>query len=143
MHSINTYKDMEPFAGCVVAYQTESPSFSDSFSFDDEPKVKFGTVSNMTSRFQGVGSAEDRTGFMLYEFLKPASAITHHGMTKTELEQHSLTMRAAFPSEIDKLRNAIDLGKATHCHASRWGLDWEKLKNLAEQHFDKLILDAF
>ena len=139
MNPVNTYKDMQPFAGCIVAYQTKSYSFSDSFSFDDEPEVKFGTVSNMTSRFQGIGDAEDRTGFMLYEFLKPKSTIMHHGMTKSELERHALTMRAASPDEIDKLRSAIDLGKASHCHLSRWGLDWEKLKELAEKHFAERI----
>lgn len=135
MNPVNTYKDMLSFAGCIVAYQTKSYSFSDSFSFDDKPEVKFGTVSNITSRFQGVGDAEDRTGFMLYEFLKPKSAIMHHAMTKSDLERDSIIMRAASPDEIDRLRSAMDLGKASHCHSSRWGLDWEKLKELAKKHF--------
>lgn len=133
MNPINTYKDMQPFAGCVVAFQTKSYPFPDSFSFDDEPEVKFGTVSNMTYRFQASGKAEDRTGYRLYEFLKPESDSyrTHRGMTKSKLEQHSLTMRAASQEEINKLRKAIELGKASHC----LGLDWEKLKELAEKHF--------
>ena len=130
MDPVNTYKDMQPFAGCVVAYQTKSSSFSDSFSFDDEPEVKFGTVSNRTVHFRGIGDAEDRTGFWLYEFLKPKSDIMHHGMTKSELERHSLTMRAASPDEIDKLRRAIDLGKASHCHLSRWRLRLGKIKRI-------------
>lgn len=135
MNPVNTYKDMQPYAGCVVAYQTESYSFRDSYSFDDAPEVKFGTISDVTCRFQGDEDDEDRTGFTLYEFLKPKSSITHHGLTKSELEWHSLTMRAASPDEIDKLQTAIDLGKASHCHLSRWGLEWEKLKELAKNHF--------
>lgn len=135
MNPVNTYKDMQPYAGCVVAFQTKSHSFSDSFSFDEKPEVKFGTVSNITSRWQGSGDPEDRTGYTLYEFLKPKSAIMHHAMTKSSLERDALIMRAASPEEIDKLRSAIDLGTASHCHSSRWGLEWEKLKELSKKHF--------
>lgn len=137
MIPINSYKDMQPFAGGIVAYQTEKKiyKFQDGFVFKESPEIKFGTLSNMTSRFAGHEYEENRIGFMLYEFLKPGSSIIHHGMPNTVLEDLSLSMRSATPKEVKGLKKAVRLGNASHSHLSRWGLDWKKLKELAQQHF--------
>lgn len=136
MNPVNTYKDMQPFAGCVVAFQSKSDYFHRDFSFEDAPEVKFATLSEKTASFrEGV---EDSTGFTLYEFLKPKSVMMHYVLDKPMLERSSLLMRAATPNEINKLRHVTHLGKALHCHLGSWDFEWEILKKLAEKRFARV-----
>jgi hypothetical protein len=135
MTPIHAYTDMTPFAGGIVAFQTEKEwyKFHDAFVFEEWPKIKFGILSKRTSRFSVDLDLENRIGYMLYEFLKPRSSIQHHGLPNAVLKDLSLSMRSATPKEVKRLKKAIFLGNASRI--SSGGSDWKELKELAKQRF--------
>lgn len=123
---------MTPFAGCVVAFETDSFSFYDSYSFYSAPNVKFATISNMTSVCNGDGktSREDLTGYLLIEFVKNRSAPMHRLIIKEDFTEHSFSMRVATLEELEQLENAVSSATAFHPN-----VDWKKVRELAEKYF--------
>lgn len=133
MTPIRTYLDLQQFAGKAIAYQSVK-DFGE-YSLQKEPSLKFGTLSDNQ---EGFG---DFLRFDLYHFLDSING----KQMQTELfngsiYQLSLKMRAAFPSEIEQLQNAVSSGKAMHYQDSYTSLDWKNLKELAKKHFDSQIM---
>lgn len=114
MQQIDSWKDAEPFAGMVVAYQT--PSF-----YFNEPKERY-TVGDLS--FGYVNGTVDtwssgETGGSMENVLKPSSVPSNFALIPSKLKNASFKMRKATVEEVTLLSKAVNDGEAKLTYSAK------------------------
>lgn len=135
MIHVNTYHDLEPFAGKLIALKFSNEKcpdqFSSLYSFEDSPEIKYGVVDDKATLEQGTTSPiEWRIGYFIHYFLNPRKWYINPHINKSTLS-FSLEIREATLNETNRLKEAIDSKKIHHVRQD--SLDWDKLKHFSDQ----------
>ena len=129
MQPINSWKDVAPFAGSVVAYKTNSYYLgaSKGFSLEDE-SIQFGYIDESVSDW----SCKEK-GYKMSRLLKPKEVASNCALIDSELKL-SISMRLASRDEIGLIGKAILADQAKfECI-----YDKERVTTILEQHLSRL-----
>jgi len=125
MKLINSWNDVTPFAGSVVAYMTNSCYFKGSKGFDlDNPLTQFSYVNPSISCW-----SYEEEGYYITRLLKPEEVPGTCALIDSKLKSPIL-MRRASSNEINLISQAIFAGQAKFEYKNE-----KDAKRILEQHF--------
>lgn len=129
MQSINSWKDVTPFAGSVVAYKTNSYYLgaSKGFVLEDE-SIQFGYIDERVSDW----SCGEK-GYNMTRLLKPKEVPDNCALIDSQLKS-SISMRLASSDEISSISKAIFADQAKF----EYMFDKERVTTILERHLSRL-----
>ena len=107
---INHWKDMDPFAGHIIAYESNSSeiNFGRHYKIHKNGSIKFGLVE---SAIKYCLPGEDNHGYELHQLIKKDSNAGVSVLCNKYIAA-GLSVRLASKEEIEKIFNAVKKGKA-------------------------------
>lgn len=129
MQPINSWKDVTPFAGSVVAYKTNSYYLgaSKGFVLEDE-SIQFGYIDECLSDWSG-----GEKGYNMTRLLKPKRVPGKCALIDSKLES-SISMRLASRDEISLIGKAILADRAEF----EYIFGKERVTTILERHLSRL-----
>ncbi len=129
MQPINSWKDVTPFAGSVVAYKTNSYYLDASKGFvPEDESIQFGYI-DKPARDWSCGEE----GYEMKRLLKPKEVPRNCALIDSKLES-SISMRLASRDEISLIGKAILADQAKFDYI----FDKERAITILEQHLSRL-----
>lgn len=135
MVAINTWEDVAPFAGRVVAFRVQSDCFGFNTSYPiDDDETKYGCITYMP----GYGSSHKDAAYHLWQLLSVTGKQRPEvGLDTPHLQRAGMTMRCLQLGELMYIDQILSEQRALWSVTDRWILQRDEFKKHQKQYFEK------